>query len=689
MIRLLEQLGEQDRTATTEELGVLGRWSGWGACAELFDETRADWQDERAELLALVGEDGFAGARRTTLNAHYTHPELAQAMWDLAAAFGAATGRAVEPGCGAGVFIGLAPAGVEMVGVELDGTTAAIAQELYPDARIINRSFAEQLRGLRRDSFELAIGNVPFGKVSLYDPEYNRGGHSIHNHFLLKSLALTKPGGIAVLLSSRYTLDSANPGARREMSELADLIGAVRLPSGAHRRVAGTHAVTDLLVFRRRPEGAPAADDSWVRTELVDVDGGEPLRLNSYLASHPEQVLGSLKRAHGLYENEELLVEGDTTATVLAERIRAWGATAAAAALEARPAAATVLEASEPARSAVEAPEGLWDGHLIALATGEFAVVQDRLEVPFQTPRTVGAELRALLGLRDRARELLAAEAQSFEDTPAIASGRELLRGDYEEYVRRWGPINRFTERRTGRVDPETGEERLARVTPAAIRAMRGDPFAPLVISLEVFDDDTHTATPAALLRERVVAPRAPVLGVDTPQDALAVCLDTHGHVDLGAIAELLGATTEAARGQLGELVYDTPDGQLLPAAEYLSGNVREKLDAARGAAVARPELAVNVAALERVLPANLGADEVRPQLGAAWITERDHQEFLREILGDPRLEVERAGVGVWGVRGNNASVAARSEWGTSRMAAPAIAKVLLEQRVVQVTDEM
>src|SRR5450755_100531 len=168
-----------------------------------------------------------------------------------------------------------------MVGVEVDGTTAAIAEELYPDARIINRSFADRMRGLRPDSFDLAIGNVPFGKVSLYDPEHNRGGHSIHNHFIVKSLALTKPGGTAVLLTSRYTLDSANPGARREMSELADLIGAVRLPSGAHRRVAGTQAITDLLVFRRRPAGTEPADRTWVRTQEVDIDGAR-VRINSY-----------------------------------------------------------------------------------------------------------------------------------------------------------------------------------------------------------------------------------------------------------------------------------------------------------------------------------------------------------------------------------------------------------------------
>jgi N12 class adenine-specific DNA methylase len=694
VIRLLEQLHEQDRGATADEQELLSRWSGWGACAELFDEARDEWAQERRELHALVGEDGFAAARRTTLNAHYTHPAIAAAMWSVAQAFGAARGEAIEPGCGAGVFIGLAPEAVRMVGVELDSTTAEIAEMLYPDAQIINRSFGDRMRGLRPDTFDLAIGNVPFAKVALYDPEHNRGGHSLHNHFILKSLALTKPGGIAVLLTSRFTLDSANPSARREISRLGDLVGAFRLPSGAHQRVAGTQAVTDLIVLRRRPAGTETADDRWVRTQLIDVEG-EPVRINSYLAQHPERILGDLKLARGLYGNDELTVQGDARAAAIAEQIQSWAAATAPTVLAdgraiadvaADPHAGPLVDVNRVAE--IEAPQGLWDGHLLALASGDFAVVRDGLQVPFETPRTVRAELRALLGLRDRAKQLLTAEAESFEDTPAIASSRDGLRRAYEDYAERWGAINRFTLRRTGRVDPQTAQERTARVTPPAVRLIRGDPFAPLVVSLEVFDEQTRTATPATLLRERVVAPRAPVLGADSPEDALAVCLDTYGHVDVEAIAELLGDTTDGARTQLGELIYETPDGQLLTAAEYLSGNVREKLDAARQAAVEDPALSVNVDALLGVLPAELGAEEVQPQMGAAWIGEHDHQEFLREILDDPRLRVERSGGGVWGVQGNNASIAARSEWGTSRMAAPAIAKALLEQRVVQVTDE-
>ena len=252
--------------------------------------------------------------------------------------------------------------------------------------------------------------------------------------------------------------------------------------------------------------------------------------------------------------------------------------------------------------------------------------------------------------MRDRARELLATEAQSLEDTPRIGELRARLRADYESYYARYGSINRFELRRTGRIDAESGEERMARIAPRAITAFRGDPFCPLVMSLEAFDETTQRATPAALLSKRVIAPRAPVLGVETAQDALAVCLDTRGHVEIDEIARLLGRTGVDARRELGELVYEDPqDARLIPAAEYLSGNVRVKLERARAGTEQNPGLAVNVAALERVLPVDLGADEVEPRLGAAWIGVEDHRAFLAEILQDPSVQggaSRRDGVG-------------------------------------------
>jgi N12 class adenine-specific DNA methylase len=685
----LERLEREERSATASERETLSAWSSWGAVPAIFDETRAEWAAEREQLRGLLGDErDYAQARRTTINAHYTDPAIARAIWELAGELGFQGGRVLEPGCGAGVFIGLAPAGAELVGVELDDTTAAIAQALHPDARIIARSFGDYRP--RAAAFDLTVGNVPFADVRLYDPVHNRQQHSIHNHFIIKSLALTRPGGLAIVLTSRYTLDAGNPAARREISDLADLLGAIRLPSGAHRRAAGTDALTDLLILRRRPDATEPVSEDWVSTRTVQVSGGEA-RINQHFIEHPERVLGELTVGHGMYGADTLSVIGDLDAERIAAAIALHGRriAAAAPAVSSEPRVSVDVDVDE--QRLVEAPKGLWDGHLIARADGTFAQVKDGLEHPVQTPRTIGAELRALLGLRDQARALLSEEAQTLEDTPRIEELRARLRADYESYYARYGPINRFQSQRTGRSDPETGEEVMRRVEPRAIRALRGDPFAALVMSVENFDDTSQSATPAALLSRRVIAPREPVLGVETAQDALAVCLDTRGRVEIEEIARLLGRSPADARADLGELVYSDHEnpGRLIAAAEYLSGNVRVKLEQARVAASARSELAVNVAALERVLPRDLGAEEIEPRLGAAWIGVEDHRAFLAEILEDPSVRVEHPGGMVWAVRANNSSVLARSEWGTSRMAAAEIAKAVLEQRPVQVTDQL
>jgi N12 class adenine-specific DNA methylase len=268
---------------------------------------------------------------------------------------------------------------------------------------------------------------------------------------------------------------------------------------------------------------------------------------------------------------------------------------------------------------------------------------------------------------------------------------RARLRDAYTAYASRYGPLNRYTLRRTGRSDPETGEERMARITPPAVRLLcQHDPFGPLVRALENFDDSTQTASPAALLSERVVQPRTPRLGADTPQDALGICLDTHARVDLAEIARLLGIEAEEARERLGELVYHDPAaGRLLPAAEYLSGNVRVKLDQARAAAAGDTSLEVNVRALERVLPPDLGPEEITPRLGAAWLDADTHRQFLSELLEDPDVVVEHPGAAIWAVKGRTWTVKAASEWGTSRIDALALAKAVMEQRPIRVTDEI
>ena len=306
-LAVLRDLQSERRHATGDEQAVLARWSGWGSLPGVFDPDNAQWAEIRAELRATLDEREWRAARRTTLNAHYTPLPFAQAVWATARRMGFAGGRVLEPGCGTGVFLGAAPEDldVELVGVELDPVTAGIAQALYPRAAIRREGFQDTR--YPEGWFDAVLGNVPFAKVALTDPVHNRGGHSIHNHFLIKSLHLTRPGGVVACFTSRFTLDAQSPAARRELASLADLVGAVRLPEGAFRAVAGTDVVIDLVVLRRRePELPPGGLDFERSVEVATPDGA--VTVNQVFAERPEWVLGDLSCAGGQYNEHDLTV---------------------------------------------------------------------------------------------------------------------------------------------------------------------------------------------------------------------------------------------------------------------------------------------------------------------------------------------------------------------------------------------
>ena len=678
---VLRLLRHERRPATAAEQTVLGRWSGWGAVPEVFDDRRNEFAWARDELAELLSPAELAAARRTTINAHYTDAGLVKVIWDAAGKMGFTGGQVLEPGCGSGNFIGFAPAGAQMTGIELDPVTAEIAAALYPDARIEAQSFASFPDA--DGSYDHAIGNVPFGQAVLRDRRHNPAGHSIHNHFIVKSLHLTRPGGLVMVLTSRYTMDARNPAARREIIGLADLVGAIRLPSGVHQKAAGTGVVTDLLILRRREPGLPAQSAAWEQTRLVSLDGAQ-VPVNEYFVAHPEAVLGQMTSVRGAYRGDDLAVQssGDVIAA-LAAALDGVAVTARATGLGWSPAA------TAPAAPASPAPirSGNPDGYLRALGDGTFTTTAGGLERPHPVPRAQASELRELLELRDSARALLNAEAASAEDTPQIGELRAELGRRYDAYLRSHGPLNRFSMRRTGRVNPATEEPVLARIRPPQGR-FRCDPFAPLVYALEEFDPVGQRAAKAAIFRERVIAPRVPRLGADTAADALAICLDAHGEPRLAEIARLLGTGEDEARDQLGTLVFDDPQsGRLLPAAEYLSGNVRDKLRAAQAAAEDDLRFAVNVTELRKVVPADLTPREIDARLGASWIAAGYVQDFLREILDDPRLRVEHPGGQIWAVRGDVYSVLATSAWGTERVPGPQLAQAVLEQRRIEVRD--
>jgi SAM-dependent methyltransferase len=696
---VLRRCRDEDRWADPEEQAVLARWAGWGAVPKVFDERDEQVVAERTELRRLLGtEEAWAQARRTTLNAHYTSASVVNAMWGAASALGVdGPVRVLEPGCGSGNFLGLAPEDAVLTGVELDATTAKIAAHLYGARATIRTGAFEDLR-VEDGAFDLVIGNVPFAKVTPHDPRHNRGRHALHNYFLLKSLHLTRPGGIVMALTSRYTLDAHNPSARREMAGLADLVGAVRLPEGAFARSSGTDVVVDLLVLRRRLPGAEPTGPSWEDAVTTSAKGtgdrpGGDVKVNEYLVAHPDRVLGDLVTTRGMYRDDELSVAPtgnlDEQLPAVLDRLVADATATGLRYVASSPTEAHRTSALPQARGDFDLTHAQ-DGSFVATSKGDVAVVRGGVPVAYE-PRFAkdGPELIRLIGLRDAARSVLAVQLDGGSEDE-LRAAQQALADRYGSYLRVYGPINRSTRARTGRRDPETGEDIHRRVRPR-MGGFREDPDWPLVAALELFDDEIQQARPAAIFHERIIDPTHERHAVDTPDEAVAVCLDETGRVTADRVGELLGVDPTTARTRLGQLVYDEPDtGRLIPAAEYLSGNVRDKLTAARTAATTDDRYRPNVAALEGVLPRQLDPTEITARLGSPWIPSRDVERFAAEVL-DAAVDVEHLPqLGHWSARlrdGSRRSVALTSEWGTARADAITLLDAALNQRLHTVTD--
>jgi N12 class adenine-specific DNA methylase/SAM-dependent methyltransferase len=708
-LEVLDRCRREARWATAEEQTVLARWSGWGSVPQVFDEADDRFGSRRDELRRLLGsEEAWAQARRTTLNAHYTSAEVVQAMWGAVAALGFGGGRVLEPGCGSGNFLGFAPPGAELVGVELDETTAGVANHLYGAGAHIHVGGFEDL-AQPDGSFDLVIGNVPFAKVAPFDPRHNRSGHSLHNYFLVKGLRLTRPGGLVVALTSRYTLDARNSVARREMARLADLVGALRLPAKAFTASSGTEVVVDLLVLRRRPPGARPEGPAWTDTVPVDlpdlpaeVEGAllatGPLVVNEYMANHDHAVLGRLAVGRGMYREHELTVQPtgplvEQLAGAL-DRLVGDGRERGAVLSPVPPAAAGEAKAARVLVGEFDTTHAQEGSLVVAARSKEVGRYVGGRVVAYRPQNGKEFwELRRLIGLRDAARHVLAVQLRD-GDGAELAEAQRDLTERYETYRRYYGPLNRFRMVRTGNRDPETGARMMRRDAPAMGGFRKLDPDWPLVAALEVFDDDTQAAEPAAIFTERVVAPPAPRGRAESAADAVAICLDESGMVTTERVAELLGVTEDQARAEMGTLVFDHPDtAMLVPAAEYLSGDVRRKLDAAHAAAAmdgGGDLWGTNVAALERVLPRQLEPGEITARLGASWIPAEDVEAFCREVLEASIAVAHLRDLGRWQVKlrvGDRRSVALSSEWGTRRASAVNLLDAALNQRLHTVYD--
>jgi N12 class adenine-specific DNA methylase len=745
-LRVLRSLQASGGQPDAGQRAALALWSGWGALPEVF-ESRAGKQPRwaagtQAQLGELLDAGELRAARRSILNAHYTDPAIAGVMWQAAAAHGFTGGQVLEPGCGAGLLAGLAPAGARMTGVELDPATAAIAAALCPGMDVRCQSFAAL--DAPRGFFDLAIGNVPFGDFRMpeADPVTPESGQwSIHNACLYKALALTRPGGLLIALTSAYTLDAADANAREAIAGLADLIGAVRLPASSHEAAAGTRVVMDLIVLRRREDGREPAGPAWTESRCAELRGEKFWVSPLFLRDGAGMVLGKMglgTSGHG----PVITVRADGAAPLheqLAAAVTVIAQRAAADGLAMTPRAGDAPAGPLPAAQAT----ALMEGHITDHGSGRFSRVDGGRDCPHDVPRSQRAELAALCGLRDAVSGLLDAEGASTGDTPQTTAGRARLNGLYDAYARKWGPLNRFASRPTGWYAgecPACGEEtrvtrepRPARqnakgvpaggnagllpghpgvlaasctecaatvpVSPALARVpprqggFRADPLAPLVYALEDFDPATQAAEKAPVFTGRVVAYRAHPDTAATPADALAICLDALGRVDLARIARLLGLDGEdAARAALDGLAYPDPEqhGRLVPAAEYLSGNVRVKLAAAEEAARDDAAYEPGVAALREALPPDLTPEQISARLGSSWIPAGVVQQFLREILDDARLDVEHPGGSWWSVSpGKSETILSVTKWGTRRYPAYELAEALLCQKPVRVLDNV
>ncbi|MEU5181135.1 UvrD-helicase domain-containing protein [Streptomyces longwoodensis] len=735
-IEILHRLDAEDRPATPEEQQELARYSGWGAVPQIF-KPRPDEQFAplAARLRELLTDQEWADAKANTLNAHYTDPQIVQQVWAAVQGLGFDGGSVLEPGSGIGNFIGYAPDGADMTGVEIDPVTARIAKALYPHAEVRHESFGETRAP--NGTFDLAIGNVPFGRYKVPDLVHNKGGHSIHNHFILKSLDLTRGGGLVAVVTSALTMDGHGKRAetaRMEMAEKAELVGAIRLPSGAHQRTAGTSVMTDLLIFRRREkdktftsgrtrkgevkhpsERSQNDPPMWVhslprfglpgQTDPGKDNQAQPVFYNSYFHDHPEQVLGKLAVGHGLNRDNELRVDGD--GNTIANLNRALKRTVDAA----RDAGLGYQAAPEDRRQVTLLPPGSGrvDGHVQAEPDGTFTQVRDGMVHPFPVPQKQADEARRLLAIRDTFQSLLAEESRKDADDSLIEQLRAALNEQYDAYFQKYKAINRFTWAKRTATDPDSGEQVQKAYRKKAPRGglFSKDPTMANISPLDEYDDNTGHTTKAAIFTKRQGKYREIAEHADDPQDALAIVLEQDGTLTADGLARVMNTDGEDAVGRLlaarsvdpdtgveYPLAFRAPDGKLVTAADYLSGNVREKLAAAREAAADDPAFDVNVENLELVVPPDLSTGEIAAPMGASWIGREAVEQFLRETLGSDQIKVSWQGGALWTVDAPDAvkkSIAYRTRdtWSAPGYDAVKLAEAILTNRKITVSKKV
>ena len=613
-IRTLFKLEEEHRGATAEEQQVLSQYVGWGGLADAFDPNKENWSAEYTQLKELLSEDEYAAARSSTLNAHYTSPTVIRGIYDAVERMGFQSGNILEPSMGVGNFFGMLPTSMadsRLYGVELDNITGRIAKKLYPQADITVAGFETTDR---RDFYDLAVGNVPFGQYKVNDKAYNKLGFSIHNYFFAKAINQVRPGGIVAFVTSRYTMDSKDSTARKHMAERADLLGAIRLPNNTFKANAGTEVVSDIIFLQKRDRPIDH-EPNWVQLGKTE-DG---FAINQYFVDHPEMVLGELTTESTQYGREELTVapiEDANLADQLAVAVQHIEGQYTAAEVD-----APDIAEEEAARRTLPADPDV-KNFSYTVVDGEVFYRENSVMTQVELSDTAKGRVTGMVELRQIVNELIDQQLNDYPDED-IKATQEHLNAAYDAFTAKYGLLN---DRKNGRLFEQ-------------------DSSYYLLCSLENLDEQGQLKSKAAMFTKRTIRPERTVTSVDTPSEALAVSIGEHGKVDLPYMAELLGTPGEYGRitTELSGVIFKDPaadptdpEAGWQMADEYLSGDVRAKLRMAQFAAETNPEFAVNVDALTKAQPRELEASEIDVRLGATWLSPDIIQKFMTETFQIP-----------------------------------------------------
>ena len=666
-INLLKELEFEGAQATPEQQEILSRYVGWGGLADAFDESKDNWKDEFAELYATLSPEEYAAARASTLNAHYTSPTVIKAIYEAVGNMGFQTGNILEPAMGVGNFFGLLPQemqGSRLYGVELDSITGRIAKQLYPKADITVAGFETTDR---RDFFDLAIGNVPFGQYQVNDRAYNKLGFSIHDYFFAKTLDQVRPGGVIAFVTSRYTMDKQSPEVRKYIAQRAELLGAIRLPNNAFKANAGTEVVSDIIFLQKRDRPIDIEPD-WVH--LGENEDG--FSINQYFIDNPEMVLGRQTSESTQYGRQDFTVEPYEDldlATQLRYAIQNIGGKYEAAELP-------DLGENETIQDTIPADPNV-KNYSYAVVDGEVYYRENSVMVKPNLNATAKERVKGMAELRDCVHRLI--DLQMWEsDDISIRAEQQKLNRLYDRFTEKYGLIN----------------------SRGNALAFADDSSYYLLCSLEMLDDEDKTKLKgkADMFTKRTIRQRQSVTSVDTAAEALALSIGEKARVDMAYMSQLTGKSEDDIIDELNGVIFlDPVYGDWQTADEYLSGNVRQKLREAENAAVDSPGYLPNVEALRAAQPKDLDASEIEVRLGATWIDKKYIQQFMFELLEPPlyarrSLEVNYSEfTAEWNISGKNSipynDINARMTYGTDCANAYKILEDTLNLRDVRIYD--